>query len=80
MGATLEPAPNERLFPVAVQVTSTLTVAGIWFAPRKTKLSTTGRFRTRSVARRPSRLTVNALSDSRTVQNSPVGVIPPLKS
>lgn len=80
VGATFAPAPTLRLIPEATHVTSKLTVAGIWFCPRKTKLSTTGTFRARSVARRPSRLTVSALSGSRTVQKSPVGVMPPLKS
>ena len=67
-----------RGLPVAVQVTSRLTVAATSDAPRNWKLSTIGRSTRWSRAVLPC--TTNASSGMRTVQNSPEGAMPALKS
>ena len=65
---------------VASHLTRRLTVAGITFCPPNVKVSMTGASSAWSLARRPSRLIRNASSSTSTVQKSPDGGMPPLKS
>ena len=80
VGGTPRPCPRRCGAPVAFHWMVKLNVAGTGFGPPNWKLSSTDTFLASMVARLPSLLTWMALSGSWTIQNSPEGWMPPLKS
>lgn len=80
VGATESPEPRVPAGPVASHSTLKLTVAGTAFAPANWNVLITGTSSPCSRARRLSRVRRNAPLPRRTVQKSPDGGMPPLKS